>query len=137
MFKGRREELKEGESTMKKKGEKKKKKENINGGNLDRQECTEFVNRRELKIVEIFIMLTTILFSFFHSLRVFHNNVSWWSFNGVWVMSSLFSYPGLCSVFWLILTYCIFDSHNPFSDFQFLLSFFQVFMDRCKCINYN
>ena len=31
--------------------------------------------------------------------QVFHTNVSWWSFTGVWVISSLLKFPGIFSVF--------------------------------------
>ena len=33
-------------------------------------------------------------------IRVFHISVSWWSFTGVWVRTSLLMSPGLFSVFW-------------------------------------
>ena len=40
---------------------------------------------------------------YYYSGQLFHTSVSWWSFTGVWVTASLLKYPGLFSVFWLIL----------------------------------
>ena len=40
----------------------------------------------------------------FSLLRIFHTNINWWTFTGVWVTASLLKSPGLFSVFWLILT---------------------------------
>ena len=49
-------------------------------------------------------ILQTLLFLFifimyYLLIRVFHINVSWWSFTGVWVTASLLKSPGLFSVF--------------------------------------
>ena len=40
---------------------------------------------------------------YFTPLRVFHTNVSWWFFTGVWVTASFLKSLGLFSVFWPIL----------------------------------
>ena len=45
-------------------------------------------------------------------LRVFHTSVSWWFHTGVWMTSRL-KFPGLFSVFWLILT-TLYSGWSPF-----------------------
>ena len=47
-------------------------------------------------------MLVWCIHLLFHSSRVLHTNVRWWSFTGVWQTTSLFRSPGLFSVFLLI-----------------------------------
>ena len=42
-------------------------------------------------------------YPFFFILLIFHTSVSWWLSTGVWVTASLFQFPGLFLIFWLIL----------------------------------
>ena len=82
--------------------------------------------------ITIGITVTFILYSFFcslarsrylllfllYSLSVFHTNVRWWSFTGVWVTASFLGFPELFSVFWPILT--MLDSLDSSSNVQLL-----------------
>ena len=45
-----------------------------------------------------------LLLLLFYSLRVFHINISWWSFTRVWETASFPKSPGPFSVFWTIST---------------------------------
>ena len=62
--------------------------------------------------------------SYYHSLRVFHISVSWWSVTKVWVTLSLFKSPVLSSVV-------------ESSTFQILSSIYQSVIDFTKSTNYN
>ena len=51
-------------------------------------------------VVVLLLLLIIIIIIIIYSFRIFHINVSWWSFTGVWVTASLLKSPGLFSVFW-------------------------------------
>ena len=58
--------------------------------------CSEYVVQKTIIIIIIIIIILLL------SLQVFHTSISWWSFTGVWVTTSLLKSPGLFSVFYPI-----------------------------------
>ena len=70
-------------------------------------------------------------------IRVFHISVSWWSFTGDWVTTSLLKSPGLFSVFWPFSIMLLFgwsplgrqlpNPPGPLISFSY----------RAKCANHN
>ena len=52
---------------------------------------------------------------------VFHISVSWWSFTGVWVTTSLLKYTGLFSVFWPFTIMLLFGA----SPSDYFVSYYQ------------
>ena len=58
----------------------------------------------------IIIIINIIIIIICSHLRVFHTSISWWSFTGVWVTTSLLKSPGLFSVFWQIFIMQLFGS---------------------------
>ena len=93
---------------------------------------------RFVSINSLSILLGLVCFCLlFNSVRVFQTSISWGYFIGVWVTA--FS-PGLQDSSQYSdrsQQYCSLDGLDSSSDFWIPQSFFQVFVNRSKCTNYN
>ena len=76
----------------------------------------------DLKSLGVFSVFWLLLLLLLYSLRVFHNSISWWSFTGVWVTTSLLRSLELFSVFWFQQCFGLYSLSSS-TDFQFLQSF--------------